>query len=209
VSDSVSVILYENNSLVTTYFSGYMGGMLKQLYNVADYLPIINYKLKLIAPVYNGAVRTEFINLKWALNNSAGSIYDVYLGEDPNSLVPVATGLTVAEKKIVNLIKDHTYYWQVVAKNSAGSVYSNIWRFDAKGPEICNVPTAGNWQIENSCTLNVSTIAPADIIIASDAILTITPGASLLIDLKHYKLLVKKGGGILLKKGATIRQKSP
>ena len=70
----------------------------------------------------------------------------------------------------------------------------------------CSIPVTGDFTLTSSCTIIGNVLAPASIIIPSGKVLTITANSKLLIDLKHFKILVKKGGGILIKKTTTLRQ---
>lgn len=70
----------------------------------------------------------------------------------------------------------------------------------------CFAPLSGDWIITSSCVLSGTVIAPASVIVNSGAVVTISPNSKLLLDFKHFKLLVKKGGGVLIKKTAVLRQ---
>jgi hypothetical protein len=128
---------------------------------------------------------------------------------------PVSNGSRSANIPYVGttLLADIVYYWRIKFWDNNNN--EGIWSTETStfsitdGPEVCSVPLTGDWIIENNCTLNASAVVPANIKILPNVILTIIPDVSLQIDLKHYKLLVKKGGGILVKKGATFKQKSP
>jgi RHS repeat-associated protein len=73
----------------------------------------------------------------------------------------------------------------------------------------CTPPTTGDWTVASSCTFTGTANAPASVIVNPNIVLTLSPSSKLLIDLKHYKLLVKKHGGVLIKKTATLRQLLP
>lgn len=70
----------------------------------------------------------------------------------------------------------------------------------------CVIPASGDFTLTQSCTIIGTVLAPASIIVPNGKVLTITATSTLLIDFKHKKLLVQKGGGTLIKKGSTIRQ---
>jgi len=70
--------------------------------------------------------------------------------------------------------------------------------------QSCVPPTSGDWTISSSCTLPVSSTAPAHVIVQPSVKLTIPPGLSLNIDFIHYHLLVKSGGGVLIQVGGKI-----
>jgi hypothetical protein len=70
----------------------------------------------------------------------------------------------------------------------------------------CQWPETGDWIISNNCTLTNTAILPASLIVNANVRLTLEPQAKLLLDLKQHKIVVKKGGGIKLKKGAVVRQ---
>ncbi len=61
-----------------------------------------------------------------------------------------------------------------------------------------------DWIISSSCTLGFTSTASANVIVQPGAVLTIPSGLKLNIDLAHYHLLVKSGGGVLIKAGGAI-----
>ncbi len=68
----------------------------------------------------------------------------------------------------------------------------------------CLPPNSGDWTITSTCTLPSTVTAPANVIIQSGVVLTIPNGLKLNIDFAHYHLLVKAGGGVLIKAGGAI-----
>ncbi len=68
----------------------------------------------------------------------------------------------------------------------------------------CIIPISGDWTITSSCTLSSTSTAPANVIVQSGAVLTIPNGLQLNMDFAHYHLLVKSGGGVLIKAGGKI-----
>jgi RHS repeat-associated protein len=57
-----------------------------------------------------------------------------------------------------------------------------------------------------SCTVTGTVLLPYSLTIASSTTMTLTATSTLLMDLHHNKLLVKKGGGVLIKYGGKLRQ---
>ncbi len=70
----------------------------------------------------------------------------------------------------------------------------------------CVIPSTGDFTLTSSCTIIGNVLAPASVIVNAGKVLTITANSKLLLDLKRFKLLIKKGGGVLIKKTATLRQ---
>lgn len=68
----------------------------------------------------------------------------------------------------------------------------------------CIPPTSGDWDVASSCTLDSSAVAPANVIVDTGVVLTIPSGLRLDIDFTHYHLLVRAGGGVLIKAGGAI-----
>lgn len=68
----------------------------------------------------------------------------------------------------------------------------------------CAPPLSGDWTITRSCTLTSTSTAPANVIVQSGTVLTIPNGLKLNIDFIHHHLLVKAGGGVLIKAGGAI-----
>ncbi len=69
--------------------------------------------------------------LVWSLSSGATS-YDVYLGT--SSPPPLATNTTATSYAPAVLNTDATYYWQVVARNEAGTIASDTWSFTTGRP---------------------------------------------------------------------------
>jgi hypothetical protein len=63
---------------------------------------------------------------------------------------------------------------------------------------------SGDWTITSSCSISSTATAPANVIVQSGAVLTIPSGMRLNVDFTHYHLLVKSGGGVLIKAGGAI-----
>ncbi|MFA6172015.1 MAG: RHS repeat-associated core domain-containing protein [Patescibacteria group bacterium] len=70
----------------------------------------------------------------------------------------------------------------------------------------CTPPPSGDWTISVSCTFTGKARAQGDVIVNAGAVLTIADHSRLEIDLKNHKLLVRHNGGVLIKKGGTLRQ---
>ncbi len=68
----------------------------------------------------------------------------------------------------------------------------------------CAPPSSGDWTIPSSCIIPSTVTAPANVIVDSGAVLTVPDGTQLNIDFLQYHLLVKSGGGVLIKAGGAI-----
>jgi len=80
----------------------------------------------LISPAIGAAGVSLMSTLSWSTSSGATS-YDVYFGMSPTpSLV---TNTTATSYTPATLTSNTTYYWQVIAKNSAGSTPSAIFSF--------------------------------------------------------------------------------
>ncbi len=91
-----------------------------------------------------------------------------------------------------------------------GLIYSLIFvshiSFAQNVTSPCQWPETGDWTLTTHCTLANTAVLPASLIVNANARLTLEPQAKLLLNLKQHKIVVKKGGGIKLKKGAVVRQ---
>src|SRR5579875_2966280 len=74
----------------------------------------------------------------------------------------------------------------------------------ALGTNTCTIPTSGDWTLSSSCTLSSTASVPANVIVQSGTVLTIPSGMKLNIDFTHFHLLVRSGGGVLIKSGGAI-----
>lgn len=70
----------------------------------------------------------------------------------------------------------------------------------------CRPPQMGVWEVTSSCLFVGDAQAPGDVIISPDVVLTVDSSASLKIDFKNNKLLIKDQGGVLIKEGGMVKQ---
>jgi len=68
----------------------------------------------------------------------------------------------------------------------------------------CEVPESGPWVVSSDCNLNVSDVAPGNVTVENNAILTIHAGVILDIDFANFDLIIKSGGSVLVKDGGEI-----
>ena len=71
-------------------------------------------------------------------------------------------------------------------------------------PTFCIPPLSDNWIITSSCTLSISSTAPANVIVQNNSVLTIPSGLSLDIDFVNNFLRVEFGSGVLIKSGGAV-----
>jgi hypothetical protein len=203
----------ELNESFVKYTSNYLG-----------YLYITNYTLPnpyYAVPPYLGNL-TASVPLSVALTVSAvdtmgnavtGAPVQVQsLGLDlANGSMPATFGLGQGQAYVIipqdfgSYVFDH---WQdnispsrdatvsLMSDTALVAVYRNT--------SLCSPPTSGDWEITSSCTLDSAATAPANVVVDTGAVLTIPSGLRLDIDFTHYHLLVRAGGGVLIKAGGAI-----
>ncbi|MCP4610042.1 MAG: hypothetical protein GY845_15145, partial [Planctomycetes bacterium] len=99
------------------------------------------------------------------------------------------------------------YWWRVKARNSLGEgSWSNEWSFINGPSNPCSPPVSGNWTVTESCIFEGTATAPADVIVNSNVVLTISDSAVLNIDFVNHKLLIQEDGGVLIIPGGKISQ---
>jgi hypothetical protein len=85
--------------------------------------------------------------------------YQIYMGTNPSSLslfsTNTATGNVVLQP-VYNLAPGATYYWQVVAINSATSTSSPIWSFTTVAPIVVPAPPSNAWPASGSSSVATS-----------------------------------------------------
>lgn len=87
------------------------------------------------------------------------------------------------------------------------TVFAGITTDDSVPPiTSCSVPSSGDWIINFDCTLIESKIAPGNVWIQNNAVLTIPAGVTLGIDFSEFNLTVFSGGGALIQSGGAIKQ---
>ncbi len=160
------------------------------------------------APVANaGSAQTVAPGTVVTLNGSASS------DPDGDSLTYSWTQTSGSSVTISNANTVHPNFTTPSVSVSTGLVFqlvvndgitnsspSNVTITDSP----CTPPASGDWTLASSCTLSSSVAAPGNVIVQSGVVLTIPNGLKLNIDLIHYHLLVKLGGGILIKAGGAI-----
>lgn len=92
-------------------------------------------------------------------------------------------------------------YLEVNATDGEGNKAS---AFEVITSPTCSLPASGNWTVSSNCTLSSTITAPQNVIVQSGSVLTIPNGLRLNIDFTHNHLLVKSGGGVLIKSGGAI-----
>jgi plastocyanin len=68
----------------------------------------------------------------------------------------------------------------------------------------CALPLAGDWTISSSCKIIGNSVAPGNVDLQNDAIVTIENGGTLDIDFATKYLKIHSGSGILIKSGGKI-----
>jgi hypothetical protein len=147
----------------------------------APFVPLPPDQPDMIAPAYNATgVATASVTLKW-YGGPWAHRYDVYLGTNPNNMLPVVVDQNLGPSEsptqyqtatVSGLITGTTYYWKVVSRTMANmTAASSTWAFTTAGtppaPPPAQAPPAG---------VTSGTPGDGDIILyASDA--TITGGA--------------------------------
>jgi hypothetical protein len=72
-------------------------------------------------------------------------------------------------------------------------------------PDTCPpIPVWGTWHITNSCTMEVNSSLPGNLLIQNNSVLTIPDGITLSMDFTNFNLTVEFGSGILVQSGGTI-----
>ncbi len=70
--------------------------------------------------------------------------------------------------------------------------------------ELCVSPATGDWIITVDCTIDSNILAPENVIVDNNSILTIPNGKTLDIDFVNKHLLIKSGSSVIIKHGGVI-----
>jgi len=72
-------------------------------------------------------------------------------------------------------------------------------------PELCIPPSSGDWTVTADCTMTASdTINNGDLIVQSNAVLTIPSGVTLTIDFTTHNISIQSGSGVKIVSGGKI-----
>ncbi|MCB0206383.1 MAG: hypothetical protein KDH89_16300, partial [Anaerolineae bacterium] len=73
----------------------------------------------------------------------------------------------------------------------------------AAAPDLppCGQPPAGNWTINASCDLSAAVIAPQNVTITNNALVTVPGGRWLNVDFTNYYLRILPGSALLIQPG--------
>ena len=74
-------------------------------------------------------------------------------------------------------------------------------------PLLCIVPESGDWVVTTSCELALNAIAPANVILQNNSVVTIAPNVVLTIP-SGSNVTIENGSGILIKSNAALKIKS-
>ena len=95
----------------------------------------------------------------------------------------------------------------VVFSGGTNYVFSEapIDNFLVSSSPQCSVPLSDDWIINSDCTLVASKIAPGNVWVQNNSLLTIPDGVSLGIDFSNFNLTVFSGSGALIQSGGAIK----
>jgi hypothetical protein len=97
-----------------------------------------------------------------------------------------------------------------LARNDTGFSQDNLCGSDSGSLSLANLVNfctpeiSGNWTVTSDCTLSTSHIAPENVIVENNALLTIPPGVTLDINFTSSNLIMHDGGMVLVKKGGDL-----
>ena len=120
IDSSVKVASASGNK-VTMYFGN--------LYNIADYSDVSDYKLDYVAPKNKTDAPGPTVALEWSLDGGVVTSYSVRLGASPHILETVASGIPVNSYNLTGLEMGKLYYWQVLAHYNDKIIYGNVNQF--------------------------------------------------------------------------------
>jgi len=69
---------------------------------------------------------------------------------------------------------------------------------------LCSPPVSGDWTITSSCTLSSNAVAPGNVIVQNNSVLTIPSGLTLDIDFVNNFLRIEFPSGVLIKAGGSL-----
>jgi len=148
------------------------------------------------------------VTLSWTAPPDGGDTITDYIVEFKQSASPTFTvfndGVSASTgATVTGLTNGISHDFQVKAVNSVGTgSASNV--ATATTVPTCLPPSSGDWVITSSCILASNAIAPANVIVQNNSVLTIPAGLSLDIDFINNFLKVEFGSGVRIKAGGTI-----
>ena len=134
------------------------------------------------------------------------SLLEQYLGYPRTDFSTLSFGIDTLDTSFLLTESDHVGYTYVTSGNLPNQWIGLPSYFDTLVETLdrCSPPLSGDWIVSQGCTLGSTVTATANVIVQPGTVLTIPSGMILNIDFTHYHLLVKSGGGVLIKSGGAI-----
>jgi len=203
VDDIIVAAAFDDNSLYA-WFNSYQSGRNGLFSNHADFSSLIDYRLSYLSPDYMAEVSGNAAVLYWQIEGGADN-FDVLTGSSLYSMSYAGQGLTESSYMVSGLEAGKTYYWRVVAHRDGKNIVGSIWKFATLVPENdCVPPLTGDWVISESCPVTENLVAPGDLIVKDNAVLTIENNASINVDFNNHAVRVIPWSGILIKPGGKL-----
>ena len=105
---------------------------------------------------------------------------------------------------VASILSDLEGTGKTISDSGSGLSFPRIEVDSATSSLSCGPPASGDWTIPSSCSISTTVTSPANVIVDPGAVLTIPSGLKMNIDFTHYHLLVKSGGGVLIKAGGGV-----
>ncbi len=144
---------------------------------------------------YNG----DTLNYSWVQTDSTGYTVDL---SSPTSATTTFTAPTLTTDTII----EFTLTVSDGSLSDSATIEISIIATDTSTvvDDTCATPQSGDWIITQSCTMSTSAVAPANILVQDNSVLTIPDGVTLDVDLQNYSIMVKDGSSIIIRDGGTV-----
>ncbi len=154
--DDQRPLILERDDVVSVYFGDFTSDL--SMVNTADLSKLKQYRLTPLKPVIGGTTKGFPVDLEWDVQGGNLSSYSVLVGKTLDDLKEQASELKEQKFTLEGLDADTEYYWQVIGKEGAQSVYGGSWRFTTGPPQPKIKVSVGDREYKDKNTIGIGKV---------------------------------------------------
>jgi hypothetical protein len=179
-------------------------GIYNVIYDVSDDAENLSQESREVSVVDQTLPVITLLGSNPVIVNQGESYVDAGATANDNLDGNITSSIITVNPVDILIIDTYTVRYNVVdsSENVASEVVRTIHVVD---PNVtCLPPTSGSWIIYSDCTLSTNAVAPGNVSVINNSVLTIPDGITLDIDFSLFNLTIESGSGVLIKSGGTI-----